>query len=745
MLFRSAEETLLADGYLNVIESDEIQIGEWIEKQFTIRGAGLASMNAKDLAMVALRFNNAENLNLHLGEFSIVRGSYEAPQKPIIESTTLLAANHKGVDGKIIFNMPNDKPLTETCYNIDVNTSLFKLYAQQMEQEPILMSSTTSWAGLYFSVPFGFENNRKIRFGVSAMSLDMNHESEISWSEYLDVEDYVISDDIELNKNTIKPNEGFTVSYVDPQHELGKFEIIDKAGNIIKSVEDVIKLELEDGNAIEEIGAYTLRVTGKVADANGNRVDQTRSYSSYIQVTPLSLGALPRITTLTANDEESDIKTSISTPISLKYTGIQADGESSQGLDLGEKAFGFSASEMEMQPYQSFSIAFWAKINQISTSAPAHFVNIRDKTEGWPKNNWGWTWCNIANNGTLSVTFRGSDATSNNALHYRFANTKIETGPWAHYVYVYEYNNAQQIKFSLYINGERQEVTSWKRNQGNETSGEAPFQGNLYPMRGANMVAIGGTAADRSGLDGIIDNFQYWNKALTAEEVLTTMDSYDEIPQDLYGYWDFEESANASGEFENSGIKKNVVGIYHTYIDSDGEGQGNVSTETGITYKPGSPFVKGTVYKVTTVPTWSVDKGNISETKGNDMEGSANVQFAKPGVYTATLTLQNGWGSDSKTFQYITVGDTGIEDQNLEASLSAYPNPFINEVNVCFSNAGEYTIRIYNLEGIVIAEKTQQVEANEIIRININADAGAYIGQILSNNKLIQAVKLIKQ
>ncbi len=740
------EAAVIAENNLKVIETSSIQIGEWIEKKFTIRG-GLSSLDKKTLAVVALHFRNAENLNLYLGEFSIVRGTSAAPATPQVVSTSVLTANYQGVDGKIIFNMPNDKPVTETCYNIDVKTSMFKLYAQQEGKEPILMTTTTSWAGMYFSVPFDFfADSRNIRFGVSAVSLDMKSESEIAWGNYTEVTQYVINDAIALNKNTIKPNEGFTVSYVDPLHEVGKFEILDNNGTVIKEVNDATFLTLEDGDAISQIGAYTLRLSGKVADENGNRVDKVRTYASYIQVTSTDLGALPRIESILANDLDANIEVSIGDPIALKYTGRPADGQGSQGLDLQEKGFGFKASDMEMQPNKSFTLAFWVKLNSLSADQPANFVNIRDKNEGWPKTDWGWVWNMVNPDGTIGTTFRGTDASNNKELRYAFENSKLEVGPWTHLAFVYEYNTSGQLHHRMYINGVKQTPSGWSRTPHSTTTpGDAPFQGDVYGMRGANMVALGGTAFGRTGVDGILDNFQYWHSALTDEEVLATMESFDVIPENLYGYWDFETAANEQNQFISTGVKP-VAGQYYSYAAAEGggEGQGDVLLEA-ISYKPGSPFVKGSSYQVTTLPYWSIEKGNITNVLGNDVAGTANVQFAKPGVYSATLTLQNGWGSDSKTFQYITVGEVGIEDLDLEASLSAYPNPFIDHVNVQFSNAGEYTIRIFNINGMLVAEKTQDIAAGEMMQINVNAEAGAYVAQISCNGKLVKAVKLLKK
>ena len=58
-----------------------------------------------------------------------------------------------------------------------MKTSLFKLWAKQEGKDPILMGVTTSWAGMFYSVPVDLKGQGKVKFGVSAVSLDMKKES----------------------------------------------------------------------------------------------------------------------------------------------------------------------------------------------------------------------------------------------------------------------------------------------------------------------------------------------------------------------------------------------------------------------------------------------------------------------------------------------------------------------------------------------------------------------------------------
>lgn len=737
------ENEVLSESNLQVIEQSSVKVDEWVEKQFIVRGP-LNVLNNKTLAMVALHFTNASNLDLYVGEFSIVRGAAQQPEMPVIAKTEVLAANYKGVDGKIIFNMPHDKG-NDVCYNLDVKTSLFKLYAQQEGKEPILMCATTSWAGLYFSVPVDFEvATPRIRFGVSAVSLDMKAESDIAWGEYKETGVYEMNDNISINKTIIKPNEDFEIIYVDPKHEPATWELFDEGGSSVKKIENAITFSMPEGLAA--IGNYTLVLTGKIATSDSTREDKVRTFGSYVQVTTETVGALPKVLTLTANDETENIDATIGTPIALKYTGRSADGLSSQGIDLQELGFGFKAGDAGMEADKSFTLAFWIKVNQYNGGT--NLLNIRDKTEGWPKTDWGWLWNHLTGDGTFAnLTFRGADP-GNNELRYFYDNTKIEAGPWTHMAYVFDFEGST-MKFHLYVNGVKQEVTGWNRSTDTEVfTTEPPYQGGLYPMKPGNIVAIGGSQFDNGGVDGTLDNFQYWSRALTAEEVKSTMGDINvsQVPEGLAGYWNFEEKAGEDGTFANQGSKESVPSGRHDYIAAGGEGQGSFRWEPA-TYAPGCPFVPGTAYQVVTTPKWSVYKGDISDVTGTDLSGAANVSFADEGIYTATLTLENGWGKDSKTFSYITVTDKGsaVESIDMETELSAYPNPFIDHVNVRFAKEGDYMVRIYDMNGRLVGEKNQRVEAGEFMQLGVNGGSGSYIVQILRDNKLVRAVKLLKK
>ena len=707
----------------------------WVESRFTVG----KYIKASEIALVALEIENAEDMSLYLGEFSIVRNGSTTPEKPVIASTKALAFSKSGVDGKIIFNMPNDKAPGEPCYNIDVNTSLFKLYAQQEGCEPILMGLTTSWAGLMYNIPMQLDKPGRIRLGVAAVSLDMNNDSEIAWGEYHDAGTYIYDDNIQINKSTIKPGEDFEISFTDPRHEDAEWIITDANGNEVKTSTGK-GIAVEEG--LEATGNYNLTVTGPVYDNDGKRVNATRNFAGYIQITGESIGALPKILTLTANGKEADIEIKAGDPVSITYTGRKADGAGSQGLNLSEKRFGVKCGDLGIEGGKSFSTAFWLKINKLAPGE-TQLLAIANKLDGWPKTDWGWIWSNIKEDGTMgSFTFRGTDATNNKELRYKFENTVIPVGSWFHIAYTFDYDEAGKFRANFYINGVKQELTSWNRSTDgdNYKNSDPGYQGDIYAITSGQVLSVGGNAHGRSGIDGIIDNFQVWGKVMTDEDIAASMGDIDpdNLPEGIIAYWGLEEQADGNHTFKSVGTKAGVSAGMHDYTASGGEGQGTFSWIEPV-YTSGSPFISGTAYPVVTTPSIKIKKGTIESIEGNDTEGSAVVKYHLGGDYTLTLTLSNALGSDKRTFQVIKVDGPLNIDKVPAEDIKTYT---VNDiVFVEFAQEGEYNVSLYTVSGQKVAEKTSELAAGGKMQININAK-GIYILTVEKEGKPVRSVKL---
>lgn len=730
-----AEAAAINESDFNVLTStQDADEDVWVEKKFTLSEA----FNGKKLALVALHLENAENLDLYLGEFSLSRPSVAVatPAAPEIKTANLLSFSRQGVDAKLIFNMKNDKAAGEPCYNSDVKTSMFKVYAQQEGKQPILMGVTTSWAAMYYNIPLELtETKAKVRLGVSALSLDHKTESAITWSDFIEASNYAYNDDVQINKKTIKPNEAFEIGYVDPLHETATWTILDSKGEeVFSGTGNKVQV-----NGLAKVGSYTLKVKGNEQTAEG-RKETTREYPAFVQITSKEIGALPEIKTLTANNANSNIELKVNEAAQFAYTGREADGNGSQGVDLKEERFGVPVSEVKVDNRKSFAVAYWLKINKLAAGS-TQLLSIASKKDGWPKTDWGWIWTSLNADGSIgSYTFRGTDASGNTELQYTFGKTKLPVGSWVHLAFNFEYNADGDFRSDFYVNGVKQEVTKWKHGGAEQTS-PVGFESNVYSITDRMVIAAGGTAAFRNGMDGVIDNFQIWNKPITAEDVQASMKSLnkDALPEGLAALWTFEDKAT-NKKFTSVGKTTANAGL-HNYVAAGGEGQGDINW-VEPTYTSGCPFITGTAFPVKTTATWTAKNATITDAMGNDQAGSANIAFSKDGMYNVTLTLTNALGSDSKTFSVIKVGTgvTGIE----KAQSDEFKATTVGEnVLVEFEQSGHYNISLYNLAGQLVTQKSAHIAAGNNASLYLGTP-GTYLLRIERDGKLVRTVKLVK-
>lgn len=731
-------EKVALGNYELVTAADEADEDVWVERQFTV-GDELAG---KTVALVALQFQNAKDMDLYLGEFSIVRGAAATPATPVVAKAALLSNSKYGVDGKIVFNMTNNKPAGEPCYNIDVKTAFFKIYAQQEGQQPVLMGFTSSWAALAYNIPMNLKAADRVRIGVSAVALDHKSESTIAWSQYMDAPAYVYDDNIQCNKNTIKPNESFEMSYIDPRHESATWKLVSVAtgAEVFSGEGHTVTCE-----GLTETGSYDLHLTGVVRDEDGKTSTTTRTFGSFVQITSEGVGALPQIYTLTANDKEADINVVTGEEIALAYTGRPADGAGSQGVDLKEKRFGVRAGDLGLEGKKDFSVSFWLKINKLA-AGETQLLAVAYKLDAWPKTDWGWLWSNVDETGAItSFTWRGTDRTNNNELRYKYDNTKLPIGNWVHIAYTFDYDESGKFQGEFYVNGVKQERTRWNRQADGDKyyKTDPGYQSDVYEITANQVISVGGPAHSRAGIDGTIDNFTIWNKALTADEVKTSMGDLQNynLPASVLAFWGLEKEAAADYTFGAAGIKEGVKAGCHDYAATGAEGQG-VFSWVESEYTSGCPFISGTAYPVTTLPTWKAKKGVVTEVTGNGEAGAAKLTYAKAGDYEVTLTLANSLGQDQKTFSVIKVGiPEGIENA-AGAELNAYTVD--SQLFVELAEAGNYSINVYNAAGKLVASAAQQFNAGAKAQLTLH-QKGVYVLNVEKDGKVVRTVKLLRK
>lgn len=728
LVFTTEDAVNAEKAYPVLASTDEADEDKWVEKTITVDG----TLNGKTLALVALKMENAADLNLYLGEFSIVRGTFAAPEKPVIAKTALLHSAKNGVDGKIIFNMPNSKASGEPCYNTDVKTSLFKLWAKQEGKEPILMGVTTSWAGMYYSVPVDVKGQGKIKFGVSAVSLDMKKESDIAWGEDHDIfTTYDYSDEIKADKSVIKPNEAFTISYVDPRHEAGNWKIVDGSGNVVAQANNATEIKV---TGIANVGFYNLVLEGKVASASGRETKEV-TYSNYIQITSDAVGAVPHINKLTANNSETSIEVLANSEVTMQYEGKKADGSGSRGIKTLEKPVGVKVSELDMTDNKhAWSLAFWVKFNNFSGNT--QIVDMRYPGYGWPANNWGTLWSTYdPSTGVLDVTLRKKNGESNPEYHQRWKVDFIP-GAWTHFVLAMD-GNGTDTKPMVYINGKEAKAHNWKIGNDREGDGLCPERYASESWWPENILGISLGRHGTAAMNATVDDVKFFNKFITAAEAAQTMTSTSTTEGGLKAYWDFEADADASHYFTS---KVGNAKLAHGELKV-GTGEGVASlVPDAPTYDAGSAFVSGN-YQVKTTAEWTAKKATIVSQDGTDMAGTAKLKYAKAGDYEVTLTLKNAHGSDTRTFQVIKVkaDPTGINGTEA-ADMKVYA--IDRDVLFDVETPGNYLVQVFSTNGQMVASKAVSVNGAESVRLHLGAQ-GVYVVNVKKDGKTLRTVKFI--
>ncbi len=675
-LVASAEGAEADEQVVSILKTDDIDLGEWVEKVIEVKSSGRSALKlaGKTLAVVALKFEGAKDMNLRLGEFSILRGEAQKPAMPIVDSklSKVLKKTYKGIDAKLIFNMEKPAGMAdgEHIYNSDVKTAFFKVYIKQGDKVSFV-NATTSWASILFYAPFTpGQNDDKVQLGVSAVGLDGVTESDIAWSSPKTVKEkhLSVSEEIDIDKPTIKPGQKFTVKFVDPNHPTATWEIKKNKDNTsVKKFTDVKEFSYSE---ITEEGLYdlTLQTKIKVKNKRGQLVDKdiTRTLPGFIQISAETVGAMPEIKTLTFNGkEEKKVKSDKNKLNNLAYTGAKANGQVSRGLYLPESALGFSPANVfgnNMSAKPEFSFSFWLKFNNVVGDQDGiHLLNIRNPNMKWPKNNWGYIWSQYnPSEKKWYVTKRHKGEKDHQQNVY---DIEFKPGSWTHITFTFKNLPNGNLLMALYINGKYYPCSSWglenvHANEGDNTEGFSDVTG----LDKNYWIMFGGKAFKRAGINGVLDDVKFYSKALTAEEVAKQM--YSDTPEKdtgkekLVGFWDFETDANADNIFVSKVGKGDAEVLVGKMSDNSAAGEGQtILKPIKPRFEAGSPYIKGDSYKVTTTAEWVFEKGVLESPEGTDLKGSAKVTYKKDGLFTGKLILSNSWGKSERTIKVINVGN----------------------------------------------------------------------------------------
>ena len=708
--------------------------GKW--KTFTVKASELGLAAGDKVAMMGLVVEKTPaNYELRVGEMALRDNAKSfATVAPTIKKVEILRGRYNACDFKMQYASKEESGWDKT-YNDEVGTWYYEIYFQQKGQAQQLLTATTSWAAYVVDAPMvSGADKRQCRFGVRAVSPDGKKGSEIVWSEYMNVDYNQPLSDVVADRPVIKPNEEFTLKYLDEMVPAAK------EWKLQDAVTGTVAAQAASGTSakltVAKEGTYDL----VVVDSKG----QETIVRGKVKITPEATGAVPQINNITAD------KTTEKTGQNVTYTydGRLGEGKASRGLEISDpKMFRIPGN---VQQGKSYSYALWFKADKFNHDKQGtNLINKNSIHDKWPHNNWGDLWVTIrpewqgqsklhkANE--ISFNTMGWTAHDNPYEDVMSTGYNVTPGVWNHIVVTHTDGNIQKI----YFNGRQVASHSFANSKRREDVAQTDTRID------ANKVAdifIGGGGVYKSGFNGVIDEVQVWNKPLSDEEVLQAMKGYkaDEIPDGLQAYFTFEE-ANGM-KFKNMG--KAGSEYDGSVVVVDGSGGENTSGASYVDQQPnnnvlGFPGIVGT-YDIKTVPTWTLGDGQIS----SSTDKTAVVTYAAPGKKNVTLKLKNGWGEAEKTVEEIveiTSEANAINDVDAQLGFSVYPNPFVESVNLRFADYGRYTINVLGTTGALLQSNSFEAAQGQVVNVAITGAKGMYLVQVLKDGNIYKTVKVVKK
>ena len=716
----------------NVTDYKEIALpavqkeGEWTTFEKELSALGINS--SSQIAMIGLVVENTpENYDLHVGELA-VRNPQTAhtPIQPNIEETEIIRGQYNTVDFKLRYA---SKPETngKKYYNEDVDTWYYEIYYQQKGQNEMLLTATTSWAAYVVDAPIAKEGEREARFGVRAVAADGKTKSDINWTEFKNIPYDSPKTDVVIDKAVVKPNEEFTLKFEDYLIDAAKeWKLINSAtGSVVYSTTNATSITTK----LDDVGSYDLVLT----DAKG----QKHITCGKVQITPVETGAVPQITNITAD------KTTVEAGKDVTYsaTATEGSGRVSRGLVISDPNMFMMPADL--QTGNSYTYALWVKADKFAHDKDGtNLISKNTVKDGWPHNNWGDLWVQIRpqwrDHMANEVAFNTMGWEDHNDPNPSVMTKEhpMSVGVWYHLAVTHNDNGLHE----MFVNGKRvasgrQSVSFRRENRGGKVNAQYP----------ANIF-IGGGGVYKSGFNGCVDEIQIWNKPLTEADVQVAMKGYkeNEVPEGLQGYFTFEKMNN-DGTFPNLG----KGGSEHTgrlvqLVGSGGENTSTASYETQHSDNNvlGYPGIEGTL-EVTPTYTWTLEGATTPNVEG----ATPTVTYTNAGKVGATLTLSNRWGEATFTKAELVevTASTGINGVENGVAFEAFPNPFVESVNLRFAEGGTYTLNVLNANGVLVQSNLLTTAAGEVTNVSVTGAKGLYILQIVKNGKTYKTIKLVKK
>ena len=252
-----------------------------------------------------------------------------------------------------------------------------------------------------------------------------------------------------------------------------------------------------------------------------------------------------------------------------------------------------------------------------------------------------------------------------------------------------------------------------------------------YPQAASGTASnISSASQNYSGLNTYNDNRNVWNTSNTNASVNPATDPYLEFTLNIpAGVMRFDKFVIAGAAPTTAGIKLQLRWDVDSYASSLGD------------FTPG-----GSSYNLTSVDLTSNGTVSAATVKFRIYfyAVSGNVFHSDTGPYTSLDSTPSSYGAYGRAFSVWGENATlTIQDQKLEPTIAAYPNPTNGNVKI---NLGQQydniKVDIFTIEGKQIDARSYQFA--DQIAFDINASSGFYLVKLTADD-MQSSLKILKK
>jgi PKD repeat protein len=131
-------------------------------------------------------------------------------------------------------------------------------------------------------------------------------------------------------------------------------------------------------------------------------------------------------------------------------------------------------------------------------------------------------------------------------------------------------------------------------------------------------------------------------------------------------------------------------------------------------------------------------------TPATSSEQNPLVTYQEAGTYDVTLTVENQYGSDTKTVEgYITVDSTIGIDELADKGLTIFPNPLSGDMLTIESETEIHRVALYDLSGVLLLQKN--FDATHAVLNLQKFESGLYFLQVTDGSGIrMEKISIVK-